>query len=333
MTGPGIALLVTEEWFDRIFTKDMLAGLAELGEVTPREAVPATWTEELACEVIEGARAAVTCWGTVTMTERILNAAPDLGLIAHAAGTVRPIVCEEVWRRGIRVTSTAAAIAVGVAETTLGLIITGVKRIDTFNRATHAGGWRAAATQANDPYGIVIGVVGASFVGRHLMKLLANLDVEVLLYDPYVDAEEAGALGVTKVDLARLFSESDVVTLHAPALRSTAGMVTGELLGSMKEGALFINTARGSLVDEGALVAELSKGRIFACLDVTDPEPPADESPLRGLDNVVLTPHIAGHVGNGFRRQGKLACQEIERFLAGKPAIHEVREEDLDRVA
>ncbi|MFH0964900.1 MAG: hydroxyacid dehydrogenase [Planctomycetota bacterium] len=337
MPGTKIALLLTSEMGERLFSDEARERLERLGKATPQargEMLPARWTEGLLRERIAGARVAVTSWGTPVLTKAVLDAAPELGLIAHAAGSVRAVATEEVWKRGIRVTSGAAAIAVGVAETALGFMLTGVKRVWELNRATHAGKWPTALDEKGaDFYDVTIGVVGASHVGRHVLKLLANFGVKALLYDPYVDAEGARELGATKADLPTLMREADVVTLHAPAIESTRGMITRELIRSMKDGALLVNTARGALLDEPALIEELSTGRIRACLDVTDPEPPPADSPLRKLENVVLTPHVAGTVGKGARRIGELAIREIERFLRGEPALHEVRAEDLARLA
>ena len=109
-------------------------------------------------------------------------------------------------------------------------------------------------------------------------------------------------------------------------------MLNAEVLGSMKDGAVLINTARGGLVDEAALVNELETGRIFAFLDVTDPEPPAVNSLLRQLENVVVTPHIAGCIEN-CTRMGELAVEEIRRHMAGEPAVYEIRPDMLDRIA
>ncbi|NLN27404.1 MAG: hydroxyacid dehydrogenase, partial [Firmicutes bacterium] len=110
-------------------------------------------------------------------------------------------------------------------------------------------------------------------------------------------------------------------------------MFNRETFGLMKDDAIFINTARGSLVNEDDLIAELEKGRFWACLDVTDPEPPAADSPLRSLPNVTLTPHIAGSVNNGHRRIGRYVTEEIERFVAGEPAVNPVLREQLATLA
>jgi phosphoglycerate dehydrogenase-like enzyme len=177
-----------------------------------------------------------------------------------------------------------------------------------------------------------VGIIGASNVGRQVIALLKGFEVEVLCHDPFLDADRARALGVELVPLENLLLRSHIVSLHCPANESTWHLLDRVRLQMMRDDALLINTARGSLVDEEALIGELSKGRLFAFLDVTDPEPPADDSPLRRLENVVLTPHIAGCIEN-CHRMGELAAEELRRFFAGEPAVYRITPEMLDRLS
>jgi len=242
-------------------------------------------------------------------------------------------VCDALWERGVRVTSAAAAIAVDVAETTLGLMIISIKKIWQHNAHTHAGGW--GGCDCGPPLemkGKTIGIVAASHVGRRVIELLRPFDVNVILYDPYLSRERAKDLGVGKVELDELMSRSDIVSLHAPSTQDTLGMIGEEQLSLLRDGAILINTSRGAVVDEAALIGHLNTGRIFACLDVTEPEPPTETSDLRRLPNVILTPHIAGPITD-CTRLGEMAVEELRRFFAGEPAIHEVTREMLDRAA
>jgi len=177
-----------------------------------------------------------------------------------------------------------------------------------------------------------VGLIGVGNVGRHVIELLAGFETTILVADPYLGDDDARRPGVERVDLADLMARCDVVSIHAPANDGTRHMIDGELLGRLSDGAVLINTARGAIIDEGALVDELATGRIFAFLDVTDPEPPAPGSPLRQLENAVVTPHIAGCIDN-CHRMGELAVEEVRRCLAGEPAINEVRPDMLDRLA
>jgi phosphoglycerate dehydrogenase-like enzyme len=151
--------------------------------------------------------------------------------------------------------------------------------------------------------------------------------------DPYLDDDGARSLGAALVDVDDLVGWADIVTVHAPALPSTEHLVNAERLARMHDGAWLLNTARGSLVDTEALTRECVSGRLNAFIDTSDPEPLPADSPLYDLPNVVLTPHIAGSLGNEISRMGDLAVAEVRRHLAGEPLAHEVRAEDLGRIA
>ena len=181
--------------------------------------------------------------------------------------------------------------------------------------------------------GVTIGLVGASRVGRQVIGLLKNLDARVLVYDPYLTAVEAAELGVETVGLDQLCALSDVVSIHAPDIAETRGIIGAQQLALMKDGTLVINTARGALIDAAALTAELVSGRLDAYLDVTDPEPLPADSVLHTLPNVVLTPHIAGAMGNEIHRLGSHAVTEVRRLSEGLPLAYPVLAADLARIA
>jgi phosphoglycerate dehydrogenase-like enzyme len=147
-----------------------------------------------------------------------------------------------------------------------------------------------------------------------------------------VSEEAALQMGVEKSELDDLLRRADIVSLHAPANEDTFQMLNAARLALMKDDALLINTARGSLIEEAALISELGRGRLFAFLDVTDPEPPAADSPLRSLENVVVVPHLAGCIED-CSRMGEMAIEELRRFFAGEPPLYQVRPAMLDRIS
>jgi phosphoglycerate dehydrogenase-like enzyme len=278
------------------------------------------------------AEALVTGWGTQPLTPAMLDAAPRLKVIVHSAGSIKTLIPPVAWERGIRVGTTNEALGIGVAETTLGMIIAGMKGFFPSRAWTAAGNWHdrnlgTQRTMIREVFDVTIGIISASKVGRHVMRLLRSFEVNVLVADPYLTADEAGKLGATLVPLDELLRRSDVVSLHAPALPATRHMLGREQFRAMKDQAVFINTARGMIVDEAALIAELKTGRISAFIDVTDPEPPAKDHPFRTLPNVVLTPHLAGHVSNGCFRQGRSAVNQLLEFKAGRRMHGEVTPE------
>jgi len=182
-------------------------------------------------------------------------------------------------------------------------------------------------------YRKVVGIVGASHVGRRVLELLRPFDFEVLVADPYLSTADAAALGARLVELDALIAASDLVSLHAPALPETHELIDRRRLALMRDGAVLINTARGCLVDGAALEAELVSGRIDAVIDTTEPEVLPADSPLYELPNVCLTPHIAGAMGTETLRLATLAIDEIERYTQGQPFRYPVRRDDLARVA
>ena len=182
-------------------------------------------------------------------------------------------------------------------------------------------------------YGKTIGIVGASHVGQLVIEHLSRFDMRILLYDPYVPPLSAREMGAHKVGLSELLAGSDVVSLHAPLLKETRHMIGERELKLMRDGATLINTARGAIVDPGALESELKSQRLYAVLDTTEPEVLPMESALYELPNVFLTPHIAGSLGAETQRLADCIVEEIERFATGRALKHLVKREHLARLA
>ncbi|MGE9363044.1 hydroxyacid dehydrogenase [Isoptericola nanjingensis] len=277
----------------------------------------------------------LTGWGAPRLDDALLRRAPRLRAVVHAAGSVKPLVTPALWARGVRVSSAAAANARPVAEYTLATVLLAGKRVleaaDAFASHRRFDGWSLPDPLGN--HGLTVGVVGASRIGRQVMRLLAPFDVDVLLHDPWVDADAARALGATAVSLDDLARASDVVTVHAPDLPETYRMIGAPQLALMPDAATLVNTARGRLVDTAALTREVLSGRLRAVLDVTDPEPLPADHPLWDAAGALLTPHVAGSLGNELRRLGDLAVGEVERLAAGAPLGHEVLPEQLGTTA
>lgn len=279
----------------------------------------------------------VTGWGAAPLDGPTLDLMPRLTAVVHAAGTVKGFVGAELFERGVAVSTAAEENARPVAEYTLAVIILGLKRAVRFAAQLNTAEGTFRSMDQLPPVGPArptIGVVGASRIGRRVIRLLNQvLDSEVLLHDPYIGSAEAQRLGARLVPLETLCASSQVVTLHAPNNPDTQQMIGQEQLGLMEDGAILVNTARGGLVDTKALGREVLTGRIDAFLDVTDPEPVPQDSPLRHQPNVFLTPHIAGALGEEVFRLGRHAVDEVERFAAGLPFRDPVQHADLGRIA
>ena len=335
MSKPVVAITIGQSHYQRMFSQDALDRLDVSANVVHHDADEPADKDAL-LELLPGARACITSWGVAQLDADVVEAASSLGAIAHMGSSVKRFVSDAVWKRGIRVTSAGVTLGRDVAETTLGLMIVGRKRVWPLGRHVRDGGWRDSPTwdrwDARELARSTVGIIGASNVGRHLIKLLEPFEKELLVTDPFLTEDDANQLGVEVVALDDLVRRSDIVSLHCPENEHTHHLLNAEVLSQLRDGAVLINTARGGLIDEEALIAELSTGRIFAFLDVTEVEPPVLDSPLRRLDNVVITPHIAGCIAN-CNRMGELAVEEVRRYLAGEPAVYEIRPEMLDRIA
>ncbi|REK89702.1 hydroxyacid dehydrogenase [Streptomyces inhibens] len=327
--GPGIA--------DRLLDARHHIRLAALARTDSRLVAHelADPTPEVAAALAD-AEVLLTCWGAPRLTDRVLDSAPRLRAVVHAAGSVRHHLTDACWTRGIAVASAASVNALPVAEYTLAAILFANKRVlhsarrYRTLRAPHD--WHHELSGAGN-YRRTVGIIGASRIGRRVIELLHPFDLRILLYDPYVDAAEACRLGATPVSLGTLCADSDIITVHAPQLPATHHMLGARELALMPDGATLINTARGSLIDETALLAELVTGRLHAVLDVTDPELPPPDSPLYDLPNVLLTPHIAGSLGGELHRMADRALDEVARFASGLPFMDPVHPADRNRSA
>jgi phosphoglycerate dehydrogenase-like enzyme len=171
-------------------------------------------------------------------------------------------------------------------------------------------------------------------IARRVIQLLKAFDVDCIVYCPFLTETDAADLGIESCSLAEVFRRSDVVSIHTPLLPQTKGLIDGELIASMKEGATLINTARGAVVKEAEMVEVLRRRRdLSAVLDVCDPEPPPAQSPLVRLPNVTLTPHISGSLGPECSRLGRYMVEELTRYLEGQPLRWQITEELAAKLA
>lgn len=326
-----IAVIASKEKQDVVLSARGREMLSKLGEVVYNDGEASV---ENVKKTIKDADIAITSWGNPKMTAEILDECPNLKLVMHAAGSVKPIETEELWKRGIRVCASTKPLGIGVAETALGFTISASKDFYALNEDIHNGGYDESPKNVKELFELNVGVVSAGFVGRHFIKLLSNFGVNILLYDPLVTKEQAEEMGCEKRDFNELLAESDIVSIHAPSIPATDKMFNKDTLALMKKDAVLINTARGSIVDEAALYEHMKAGNLkYACIDVYDPEPILPENPLRTLKNVIMTPHIAGLAANGRFRIGVHAAEEIKRFLNGERLECEVTEAMLATIA
>ena len=276
-------------------------------------------------EGIAGFDGLVTGWGVRPLSATALERADQLKIIVHSAGSVKYLFTPEMVAghlvpRGIRVVSARGAIALNVAEHAVGALIVMSRRWvhDALN-IRERGMWRDPDKNWSNQFlrGAVVGIVSASMVGREVIRLLQPFNVRVLVFDPYLSEWDAGRLNVVRADLNTLFEASDMVTIHAPSIPETDRMIGAEQLRLLRDDAVLVNTSRGSVLDHDALYEEARTGRIQVQLDVTTPEPLPPDHKLRGLPNVVITPHSSGTGAYGHLEIGEITLGALERFFWG----------------
>jgi phosphoglycerate dehydrogenase-like enzyme len=324
--------IIGPEWRDLVYGPEERAELARFVDFASppqtADSVRENLTQLSEVEVI------FCGWGMPMMDAAFLAAAPKLRAVFHAAGTVRYIAGDAFWARNLIMTTAAAANAVAVADYTLAAIFFSLRHGWYYERGAHANGAFPERRPIPGSSGSVIGLISLGLVGRQVAERLRTFDVEVIAYDPFLDAHDAGRLGVSLVALDEIFARADIVSLHAPWLKETEGMITAAHFSAMKEGATFINTARGAVVREQDMINVLrERPDLSAVLDVTWPEPPAAGSPLYGMANVILTPHIAATTGRECRRLSRCVIDEFHRWRRGEPLRYAITKDEISRRA
>lgn len=329
-----VAVLMNADMRGQVMAPQVVQSLASFAVAVYQEPEGNLPQAELA-GVVGDAEAALTTWGSPQFTREVIDHTPNLRIIAHAAGSIRPIVAPEVFDRGIKVTSAAPIIAYYVAEMCLGLSIMLLRNIANHDRAMRAERtWGSPAHKPADSlYDIRVGLVGLGVVGRWFARLLKPFGCEVWAADPYAKPSVAEELGVKLVPLDGLLRSCQVVSLHASNISENRHMIGARELALLPDGCCLINTARGALLDHQALIAELKTGRIKAALDVTDPEPLPADGELRDLPNTVLTPHVAGPTSRGRWHMAEAMVEELRRFFAGELLHYEVTKDRLAKMA
>ena len=276
-------------------------------------------------------------WGMPTFTEEeIKNCLPSLKAVFYGAGTVQDFA-RPFLNCGIKVFSAWAANAVPVAEYTVAQIILANKGFFSSSRISKTGNHKAAAENFHSypgNYNVKIGIIGAGMIGKLVINMLKNYNLEVLVFDPFLPDEKADELKVKKASLETIFRECQVVSNHLANNEQTKGMLDGKLFETMLPYSTFINTGRGAQVVETDLITVLKeRPDMTALLDVTFPEPPEHDSEFYTLPNCILTPHIAGSAGNEVLRMGEYMKEEYKKFIQNEPCKYEVTLEMLKTMA
>ncbi len=331
----GIYILGNQQIFDQIYAQHERKEIAKLVDVETK-----LYTRDEVNQnpsLLHDVDVVFSGWGCVNFNEELLTHANRLKFVFYGAGSIRNVVSESFWEKGIRISSAWVTNGIPVAEYTLAQILFSLKQGFKAMHEYKSSRGKHHTIKGTMPgaFRSTVGIVSLGVIGRMVCELLKSFSLNVIAYDPYATEATAKALGVTLVGLDELFKNSDVVSLHTPWLPETVGMVTGEHFASMKPNSTFINTARGAVIKEAELIEVLKvRHDLTAVLDVTYPaEPPAEESALYDLDNVVLTPHIAGSTGPECQHMGQTMLEELQRYLAGEKLLYEVNQKQAATMA
>lgn len=301
--------------------------IEELGNVTWNESERHFTREELK-EKLKGMDVVITGWGCKPLDGFVLEGNNSLKLLAHTGGSVANYVSEEMFEKGIRVTSGNPLYAESVAEGVIAYILCALRKIPFYANEMQAGRWPAADNYYEGLLDQTVGLIGFGAVAKNLAKMLKVFRTRVKVYDPFVSDEVLEEYGVERVStMEEIITGCKVISLHAAKSPKTYHMIDKRLIEMIPDDAVFVNTARGSIVDEEALAIELKKGRFKAILDVYEVEPLPADSKLRGMENTILIPHLAGPTVDRRKYVTMALVDEIKRFFAGQPMRMEINRE------
>jgi phosphoglycerate dehydrogenase-like enzyme len=253
-------------------------------------------------------------------TRELLQQLPDVRVIAQTGNHAHHIDLTAAADLGIVIARASGGHSIGAAELAIALAMSVMRRIPASDAALRRGVWDTPSTPVL--HGKTLGIVGLGRVGRHVVTLARAFGMRVIAWSPRLTEADAAAAGAERLDLDDLLAAADVVSVHASLTAESLGLLDGRRLALMKPTAFLVNTARGPIVDEAALVAALTEGRIAgAGLDVFDREPLPAGHPLTAVPNVVLTPHLGWPTDDGYRTFADAACDVLIAFASGQDVL------------
>ncbi len=311
---------------DTFITEDVKEKLKGFGNVEWNNTESQFSTQELS-EKIKDIDVCITGWGTKSFDDDVLKNANKLRLIAHTGGSAGNIGTDSVYNRGIKVLTGNSIYAESVAEGVLAYILSSLRDIPLYNKTMHEGGWPSAGFYNKGIFDCTIGLVSFGMTAKYLANMLKPFRVKIKVNSRYLTEEAKQQYEVEYASIEEIFSTCEIISIHSPQTPSTYHMIGKELLEMIPDGALLVNTARGSVIDEAALAEELMKKRFKAALDVYEVEPLPADSKLRGLDNVLLMPHMGGPTVDRRKFVTLSLIEDIKRFIKGEPLQLEISKE------
>jgi len=334
MKKPEVLMLVTGSLFEQVFRSETLEKLDSFAETVIPAEKGVDWKK-----LLPTAEGIITSWGSLNeITEEVLDQAPELKIIGHAAGSARTCARLAI-PRGIIVMNAAPAIARSVAEYCLVMTIACLRSIPQHDKNVKKSRTKEELSdgrrhiQTRGLFLKKVGLVGFGYTAREFAKLLKIFDADISAFDPYVDDEIMEQSGVRRAeDLKELLCSSDVVSLHIPG--HARHLIGREEFKCLKDGAVFINSSGGAVYDPEAFTEEVKTGRFWAATE-TDPFggmlPP--DSPIRSLANVIITPHIAGPTIDARWMMGDLVVEDLRRFFSGEEPLYSITQKRVEHVA
>lgn len=311
---------------DSFLTEGNLKKLETLGTVTWIDCGDGRITPELLRDALADQDVCVCGWGIPRFEGVVLEKANRLKFIAYVAGSVNGVVSDEMYEKGIRISCGNEGFAESVAEGTMAYILGNLRHLREYDLRNN-NLWAPNPWLGERLLDKTVGIVGYGAISRHLLRMLKPFHVQIKLFSNHTTEEQAKEMGVQKASLEEIFSTCDIVSLHCARSAANYHLINADLLNSMREGSLLINTSRGDVIDEEALIPLLQKGYIRAAIDVYEgPEPIAVTSPFRKLrDNVQLYPHIAGPTTDYRYYCALLTIQDLEHLQKGEPLENEIK--------
>lgn len=249
------------------------------------------------------------------ITKEVIEAGGNLRVIGRVGVGLDNIDLDAAKTKGIKVVNSPEASTLSVAEHAIGLMLALARKIPSGDKSLKDGRWDRKKFMGNELHDKTLGIVGFGRIGRSVSKIARGLGMELITYDPFITSEDADEYDCECVSFDHLLANSDVITLHVPAISETTDMINKETLSKMKKTALLVNTARGAIVNEEDLYDALNDGVIAgAALDVYKIEPP-EGTPLAELDNIVLTPHLAASTKEAQVKAGTIVAEKIVSAL------------------
>lgn len=320
-----------DETADTFFTPEAMEQLNALGEVS-QNPLDHNLTVDEVIELAGDADVLVTGWGTCRYSKADIERMPNLKIIAHTAGSVSVTVTADAYETGVKVLSGNDVFAKSVAEGTLCYILAALRRLEHYMGVMRNGGWKEVPFSNRGLFGKKLGIVGFGTIAKHFVNMIRWYELDIRIYSSHLSDEEAAQYGARTASLEEIFTECDIISLHASDTPKNKGLVTRELMEKMKPDALLVNTARAAVVDMPALREMLLAGKFYAALDVYDKEPPLVDDPLRQCKNATLIPHMGGPT---IDMRGIIVgelCKDIVRWQKGEPMYNEIKLEAAVRM-